>query len=602
MLHGRRSTIAELGGTRSGTRRVRALAGITLAAFVILAGQLWYLQVLEGSRLSELADRNRVRIRPLVAPRGILYDRHGVPLVDARASFALSIVPRELTDRDAVLARLSILLKLPLAELEAALDGVAADSAWPVRIRRDLGFEDVVRIEEWRPELPGVVVEVEPRRGYVSSRFAAHLLGYVREASREQVRAGRHRPGDLVGQSGLERLLDEFLRGRDGGEWVEVDTAGRLVRPIRREEPRAGANVVSTVDRRIQEAAERALGNAPGAAVVMDVRNGDLLAMVSSPAFDLTRFAGPLDRDEWVRLVRDPAHPLLNRALQAEYPPGSIFKLVVAAAALQEGVTTPFDRLPCPPSVEIGRRAYRNWKDEDLGPMDLRRAIVTSCNTFFYRLGARVGIERIARYAEAFGFGRPTGVALPGEKSGSIPRIERGRGPLGRPWLPGDTANASIGQGTVLVTPLQIARFMAALANGGILWRPRLVQRLDLTDGEPLRFPPEVTGRVDVSPAVLGVLRESLWSAVNKGGTGAGARVPGLAVAGKTGTAQLVRDSDSRRGQDHAWFAGYAPVDDPQVVVVVLVERGGMGGRVAAPIAREIFREIFRRAGAERPA
>jgi penicillin-binding protein 2 len=532
----------------------------------------------------------------------MLYDRHGVPLVEARPSFVLSIVPRELTDRDAVLARLSILLKRPLAELQAALDGVTADSGWPVRIRRNLSFEDVARIEEWRLELPGVVMEIEPRRGYVSGRFAAHLLGYVREASRGQVREGRYRPGELVGQSGLEQLLDEFLRGRDGGEYVEVDTAGRLVRPIRREEPRAGANVVSTIDRRIQQAAEQALGDAPGAVVVMDVRNGDVRAMVSSPAFDLARFAGPLDREEWLRLVRDPAHPLLNRAFQSEYPPGSIFKLVVAAAALQEGVITPFDRLPCPPSVDIGNRTFRNWKDEDLGPIDLHRAVVTSCNTFFYRLGLRVGIERTARYAEAFGFSRMTGIALSGEKSGTIPRVERGRGPFGRPWRPGDTANASIGQGAVLVTPLQVARFMAALANGGALWRPRLVQRLDPAGGETLRFQPELAGRVNVSPAILGLLRQSLWGAVNDGGTGAAARVPGLAVAGKTGTAQLVRDSDSRRGQDHAWFAGYAPADDPEVVVVVLVERGGMGGRVAAPIARDIFREIFRTSDVERPA
>jgi penicillin-binding protein 2 len=577
--------------------RVRALAAITLLGFLVVTVQLWYLQVLEGPRLNELSDRNRIRLRPVPAPRGILYDRHGVPLVEPRPSFVLSIVPRELEDRDAILVRLSILLKIPVAELQAAVDAVAADPVWPVRIRRNLRFEEVMRIEEWRAELPGVVVEVEPTRGYIWGGLAAHLLGYVREANREQVQEGRYRPGDLVGQSGLEQLLDEFLRGRDGSEEIEVDTAGRAIRPITREEPRAGANVVSTVDRRIQQAAERALGNARGAVVVMDPRNGDLLAVVSAPAFDLTRFTGPIGRDEWLRLVRDPAHPLLNRAFQSEYPPGSVFKLVVAAAALQEGVVRPLDRLPCPPSLDIGGRAYRNWKDEDLGRIDLRRAIAVSCNTFFYRLASQVGIERIAQFAEAFGLGRPTAVALPGEKSGSVPRVERGRTRSGHRWRPGDTANVSIGQGTLLVTPIQVARFMAALANGGMLWRPRLILRLHESGGETRRFPPELAGRVDISPAVLGVLRQSLWSAVNEGGTGGGAAVPGLAVAGKTGTAQLVRDSDSRRGENHAWFAGYAPADDPQVVVVVLVERGGTGGRVAAPIAGEIFREIFPDAG-----
>lgn len=587
--------------TAAARKRLSALAAVVLAAFVVVVGQLWYLQILEGPRFSELSENNRIRVRPLPAPRGALYDRNGVPLAETAPAFVLSIVPREVGDRESTLARLSILLKVPLAELRDAMAGASADSPWPIRIRRGLTFEDVIRVEEWRAELPGVLVEVEPRRAYPSSRSAVHLLGYVREATRAQVREGRYRVGERAGQSGLERVLDEFLRGRDGGEYVEVDTLGRPVRVIRREQPRPGASVVTTLDRRLQEAAELALDGFPGAVIVMDPRNGDLLAMVSSPAFDLARFTESLGREEWLRLVRDPGHPLLDRTFQSEYPPGSIFKLVVAAAALQEGIITPFDRLPCPPGLEIGNRTFRNWKDEDLGALDLRRAIAISCNTFFYRLGLKIGIERLTRYAESFGFGRPTGIALPGEKRGLVPHPART--PSRGAWLPGDTANVSIGQGGLLVTPLQVARFVAALANGGVLWRPRLVRRLDVEGGEDLSFGPTVTGHAALAPAVQAVLRESLWSAVNEGGTGAAAQVQGLEVAGKTGTAQIGPASGSSRGQDHAWFAGYAPAGDPRVVVVVLVERGGMGGQVAAPIARRIFEEIFRSSlTPERPA
>lgn len=583
------------------SKRLSIVAAVTAAGFVALLGQLWYLQVLEGPRLGELSDRNRIRVRPLAAPRGLVSDRNGVPLVSARPAFSVTVVPRELEDRRTVLSTLSILLKIPYAELDRVLDAAPADSLWPVRVRRGLTFEEVIPLEERRAELPGVTVEVEPRRAYPSGGFAAHLLGYVREASQEQLRDGRYRPGDLVGQSGIERMLDEFLRGRDGGEEVEVDASGRLLRVLGRRAPRPGADVTTTLDRRIQEAAGRALADAAGAVVVMDPRNGDLLAMASTPAFDAARFTGPIERDEWLRLVRDPQHPLLNRALRA-YAPGSIFKLVVAAAALQEGLIAPSDKLPCPARMQIGNRTLRNWKRADQGPIDLERAIATSCNTFFYRLGLKVGIDRIARYARAFGLGQATGVILGDEKVGLVP--QPARGPVTRAWSPGDTANVAIGQGRVLVTPLQIARLMAAIANGGILWRPRLVQRVDTAGEMMLSVRPEATGRVALAPAVFAVLRRSLWAAVNDGGTGAAARSPDFAVAGKTGTAQIVRDSDSGRGQDHAWFAGYAPADDPQVVVVVFVERGGKGGAVAAPIAGRIFREIFHSVthASERPA
>jgi penicillin-binding protein 2 len=567
------------------------VAGI---AFVGLLGQLWYLQVLEGGKLQEMSERNRIRIRPVAAPRGILFDRNGLPLVDNRPAFTLSLIPREIDDRDTVIARLSVLLKIPLSDLQEALDRVPPDSFRPVRVRRGLTLEEVTKVEERKLELPGVVVEVEPQRVYPTSTFAAHLLGYVREVSDDQMKQGRYRRGDMIGQSGLERLLDEYLRGRDGGERIEVDAMGRPVQVMRREEPDPGAQVVTTVDRRIQEAAERAMAGRSGAVVVMDPRNGDVLAMTSSPAFELDRLAGNLDKDEWLKVIRDPLTPLMNRALQSQYAPGSVFKVVVAAAGLQEGSLTPMDRIYCNGEFHLGQWTFKDWKEGGHGHVDTRSALIHSCNIFFYQAGLKVGPAAIARYAEAFGLGSPSGIDLGGEKPGLVPFVDGRRRVDGRKWQAGDTVNMSIGQGQVLVTPMQVARMMSAVANGGVLWRPRLVQRVERVDGLlAYSSASKMTGRVDLSPIVWAFLRHALSGVVNEGGTGGAARIPGIDVAGKTGTAQSINKSDAAKGQDHAWFASFAPVQDPEVVVVVLVERGGKGGQVAAPIARQIYQAIF---------
>lgn len=571
-------------------RRLVVLAFVTATAFVTLLGQFWHLQVVGGERLRELSERNRIRIRAVPAPRGILYDRHRIPLVENRAAFTLSVVPRELENRDAVLATLASLLGTPAGELAERLEGVPPDSFWPVRIRRNLTLQEVARLEEWKLALPGVLVEVEPQRVYQDGHFAAHLLGYIREASGAELKERRRRPGDLVGQSGLERLLDDFLRGQDGGEQFEVDAQGHQVQVLRRQEPTPGAHVITTVDKSIQEVAERAMAGKNGAAVVLDPRSGDLLALVSTPAFNLESFAGSLDRESWLRLIHDPSSPLLNRVVQGEYAPGSLFKLVVAAAALQEGLFTPFDKLSCPGSFEIGRTSFRNWEEGNQGPMTLYEALVHSCNTFFYQLGLKVGIERMARYARAFGFGSPVGITFPGERAGLVP-WKKGTTRAG--WFPGDTANTAIGQGQLLVTPLQVARFMAALATDGTLWKPRLVDHVEDPSGRILyRESSQIAGRVDLSPLVFQFLRRALSGVVNDGGTGQAARLADVEVGGKTGTSQNT-PGRGLRARDHAWFAALAPVGAPEVVVVVLVEHGGRGGQVAAPLAGQILRGIF---------
>jgi penicillin-binding protein 2 len=581
-----------------GRRRVMALAGIATTALLLIVCQLWYLQVLEGGRFQEASDKNRIRVRPIAAPRGILFDRKGLPLVDNRPAFTLSLIPRELdrdpVKRDATLGRVASLLQIPFAELQEAVTKVLPDSILPVRVRRGLSMDDVARVEEWKLELPGVIVEVEPQRAYPNSRFAAHLLGYVREANDEQLKQGRYRRGDMVGQSGLERLLDEFLRGKDGGERIEVDAMGRQMRMIQSTEPHPGAQVVTTIDRRIQEAAEKAMEGHAGAVVVMDPRNGDVLAMVSTPAFEIDRFTGTIERNAWLRVIQDPEHPLLNRTIQTQYAPGSVFKIVVAAAGLQEGTIVPTDRTHCTGEFRLGEWTFKDWKAGGHGSVDLLGAIRESCNVFFYEKGLKVGGPVIAKYASAFGLGEATQIDLPGEKLGLIPQPKLRRDKRVGGWHAGETVNMSIGQGAVLVTPMQIARFMSAVANGGVLWKPRLVQRIERPDkGVVWSDGGSVTGHVELSPMVWAFLRQSLWSAVNEGGTGTGARIAGLDIAGKTGTAQMIAKSKAEKGQDHAWFASFAPVGEPQVVVVILVERGGKGGQVAAPIARKVLNAIF---------
>jgi penicillin-binding protein 2 len=580
--------------------RLRALAVLLGAGFLAIGVQLAHLQILSGERLAAQSEKNRLRLRAIVAPRGILFDRSGLPLVDNRPAFTLVVVPREVPDLELVLDRLAAVTGVPRGDLRERLGRVSPDSPWPVRLFRGLSLEEVARIEEWRLELPGVTIEVEPQRAYPSVRFAAHLLGYVREASDgdlAQVGRGRLQRGDLVGQSGLERLHDEHLRGRDGAEQIEVDAYGRQIRVLHRQEPAPGATVRTTIDRRIQQAAEEALGERAGAVVVLDPRTGDVLALVSHPAFPVERFSRPLDRETWLALVQDPTRPLLNRAAQGLYPPGSLFKIVVAAAALQAQIFTPFDRLACPREWVFGGRPYHNWEDHDRGALTLQEAIQQSCNTFFYQLGLRVGPERIAAMAEAFGLGRATGSGLTGERPGLVPSPAWKRRTLHDRWHAGDTVSLSIGQGLITVTPLQMARMMAAVANGGTLWKPRFVERIEAPDGQLLAAErPTVQGRVELAPVVFDFLREALQGVVDAG-TGKGARVAGVAVAGKTGTAQTHEfrsDADrKRRDQDHAWFAGFAPAEDPQVVVVVFAERAGLGGQVAAPLAGAILKAIF---------
>ncbi|MFA5028406.1 MAG: penicillin-binding protein 2, partial [Candidatus Methylomirabilota bacterium] len=445
---------------------------------------------------------------------------------------------------------------------------------------------------------PGVSLRVRPIRAYPSGGVAANVLGYVSEVNQAQLAREEYRdfrPGENLGQAGIERRYDGFIRGVDGGEQVEVDARGRVLRLVSRTEPRSGGNVHLTIDKRLQDAAEAAFAGKKGSVVAMDPTTGEILALVSRPSYDPNLFAQRLSGEEWQRIASDAGHPLQNRAYQAQYPPGSIFKLIVAIAGLESGAITPDTRYYCPGNFHLGSVKFDCWKKGGHGAQDLRSAIVNSCNVFFYQAGLRTGIDEIVKTARAFGLGEPPGLGLGDEVRGHLPNPEpRRRGGAG--WSAGNTVVSSIGQGLVVTSPMQLLGMVAAIANGGNLYRPWILRKITTTSGETLEeYEPELLRRIAVKPATLAFIRDAMLGVVD-GGTGARAKVPGVLIGGKTGTSQVVKKGEGK-GQadlkDHAWFASFAPVDNPRLAVVVLVENGGFGGQVAAPIARAVYEAAF---------
>jgi penicillin-binding protein 2 len=423
----------------------------------------------------------------------------------------------------------------------------------PVQLAGDITYDQLARLESHLFALPGVVSDIQPRRHYVEGDLAAHLLGYIGEIQRRQLEQRTYqgyRPGEVIGQAGIETLFERDLRGRQGGRNLVVDVAGRIVEVLDEEVPVPGRTVTLTIDLDLQKAAEAAflpevLGEPGkrGALVAIDVRNGDVLALLSKPSYDPNDFAGGIDAEIWNQLTGDEWRPIQNRAISGQYPPGSTHKVIVAAAALQEEVIDPDERLFCPGYFRLGRRTYRCWKREGHGSVDLREAIKNSCDVYFYQLGLKVGIDRMASIARGFSFGQRTGIALGQENRGLVPTSKWKEERFGEIWMKGETVSASIGQGFNLATPLQMAVAYAAIANGGEVLRPRLVLSAEARDGAviPGRAP-ERQGTVPVDPAHLARVRDALEAVVGEdGGTARRARIPGVRVAGKTGTAQVVR-------------------------------------------------------------
>ena len=587
--------------------RTRVLYCIVVVLFVALVTRLFILQIVQADRYTFLSENNRIRIKRIPGTRGMIFDRQGQLLVDSRPSFDLLFVPEDTDEPENTLRQLARYLGRDEKELLDVLEENKKRPAFEeVVLGRDVDWSTVVAVETHQLDLPGVTLRARPRRSYADGPIGAHVLGYLGEIGSKQLKALKARGyalGDEFGQYGLERRWEDLLRGQSGGQQVEVDALGRRVRVLHEVTDVPGYTVHLTLDRQLQETAFQSLKDKEGTIVALDVHTGDILAMVSTPAFDPNVFARGIKSEEWSALIKDRLRPLSNRSIQGQYPPGSTFKIIMTIAGLEEGLIQPESRISDPGYYVFGNRAFRDWKKQGHGSVDLHRAIVESCDVYFYQAATRIGVDRIAKWARAFGLGEKTDVALDDEKGGLIPDSVWKRKKYRQPWYPGETVSLGIGQGYLTVTPLQMANMMAAVANGGTLYRPRIVNKVESLDGAVVReYGPEKIRTIDVKPATLERLRNALADAVrSNAGTGGAARSSIVEIAGKTGTAQVVemRGAYVKSEQlayfvrDHAWFVSYAPAQNPKIAVAVLVEHGGHGGSAAAPLAKKVIEKYM---------
>lgn len=565
-----------------------------LAGLIILVlAFYWKIQVLDHQKYWRMAEANRLRELPLTAPRGLILDRQKVILADNIPSFKVSLVREAVTDYERTIDSLALLLHLNRDELKKRIERYRFLPAYePIIIMDNLKLEDVSLIEARKDEFPEIKLEVEPRRYYPFGLTGAHLLGYLQEVSVDEIRTQpekRWRGGEMVGKAGLEKQYNDILTGREGKILEMVDSLGRPRAEISRTEPQPGRNLELSIDFDLQRKAEELLQGREGAIVAMDPRNGECLVWASSPSYDPNRFISRFSADEWLALVNDPGKPLENRVIRGLYSPGSTFKIVMALAALNEGIINESSTFYCSGAIELYNKEFNCWFRPGHGNLNLPEAIRNSCNIYFYQLGRRLSIDTIADYARLMGLGQKTGVDLPGEKEGLVPSTDWKRRFLRQAWYPGETISVAIGQGPLLVTPLQLACLTSVVATRGLKVQPHLFRGTE-NDGN--------RERINLPEAIMEKVIEGMWRSVNNQGTGQGAYQPGFEVCGKTGTTQLIsRETAERlvqRGVEvkktHSWFTGFAPRQNPEIVVTVLVEFGGMGGQTAAPIAGQIFK------------
>ncbi len=590
--------------------RVRASFAVLLVCFFVLGLRLWYLQIVQGAFFREKSENNRLRSVYIPPPRGLILDRDGVVLAKNRPSFNIELVVEDTPDPEKTIGILASIVGQDPSQLHAQLKSQRSRRPFePKVVLKDVSRDVVAKVAARRYELPGIIVSVIPARQYVYGDFAAHVLGYIREINRNQLDSPKYagyRMGDLVGQYGVEARWERSLQGQRGIQAVIVNATGSRIAEASYDPERAGHNLTLTVDIDVQRAADDAMKNEKGAVVAMDPNTGEILALTSAPRFDPNMFTSEISAEQWQDLTSGKEQKLNNRAVQGAYHPGSVFKIFMDVAGLAEGVIGQRETVFCPGSMTVGHRVFHCHKHSGHGSVDHFGGLVQSCDVFFYTVGTRLGVDRIHDYATRFGLGEVTGLDIGEENPGLIPstawKKSYYKNPEDQKWYLGETPSVSIGQGAVTVTPLQIARGVSAVVNGGKVMKPYLVKKIEAGDGsfKDDDFKPEVVGNADVEKWVLDTVRKDMEGVVNDPrGTGKRAKLNedlGISVGGKTGTAQVASGARTRVGEalsDHAWYVGVAPIEKPQIVVAALIENGGHGGVVAAPVVKQVMEAFF---------
>lgn len=583
-------------------RRSLIMALIKFLLLMVIIARLYYLQVYQADRYKTLADENRISTRLLVPPRGIIFDRNGVTIASNQQNFQALIVAEQAPNVQETLDAFKKIMPLSEAEEERIKKDLKRNRSFvPIKIRDNLSWEEVSRIQLNAPDLPGIVIDEGLTRYYPFGAGMAHILGYVSSVSDKDVKDDPllEVPGFKIGKSGIEKYLEKALRGESGNLKLEVNAYGRIMKEIERVDGIPGKDVQLTIDSRLQQKAFELFGEESGAAVLLDVHTGEILAFVSAPSFDPNMMTQGLSTEDWNALLHNERNPLTDKAISGQYSPGSTFKMIVALAALEAGVIKPETRTYCAGKMFLGNHAFHCWKKEGHGHLNVVEALQHSCDIFFYETAQKLGIEKIADMARRFGLGSKINIGLENEKAGLIPDKEWKLRRFGEPWQQGESLISGIGQGYILTTPLQLATMTARLVNGGYEIKPTF---LKVSDGEKSKIK-----KIDVSPANLELIKEGMYAVVNKpGGTAWRSQFDyhGQRMGGKTGTTQVRRITMKERREgirkeselpwrlrNHALFVGYAPHDNPKYAVAVLVEHGGGGSSVAAPLAGKILRE-----------
>ena len=589
-------------------KRTDAATLIIILFIAVIITRLWFLQIHNGGKYQGLADNNRVRILNVVAARGNIMDTEGRTIITNRPSFNIVWVKEDSPDPDEIIKKLSLILNEEIAVLlKRVRESVDNPRHIPILLKEDIDWKTLVYIENNHYDLPGIRIEVLPRRNYLFEDLGSHMIGYTGEINQEELvkwKLENYQSGDQIGKRGFEKLYDEQLRGDKGPLYMEVDAHGFEQRQLKGKETLPGNDLQLTIDLDLQLEAENAMVGKAGAVIAIDVNTGRILAFASAPPLHLEDFVGGISTKNWQALLNDIKRPLVHKTIQGQYPPGSTYKIVTALAGLSKGVINANTIYYCSGAMFFGNRSYGCWKSGGHGPVSLHRALAESCDVYFYQVGLKVGVDSLAEYANRLGLGHKTGIEFEYEKSGLIPTANWKKLAKGESWQEGETLSIAIGQGFNLVTPLQVAQMTSALANGGILYKPYLIEKIIDPEGQVLKeFEPAVDVELIGMNKYLKLIRDGLVGAVNdKHGTGKAAQLEDITVAGKTGTAQVVtlekfREVDEEdvayKHRDHAWFTSFAPAVNPEIAVTILVEHGGHGGSVAAPVAKKVLEKYF---------